>query len=779
MLKELYRSFKRSRLFFIINIIGLTIGLSLSIMLILFVFHELSFDKHIKDSDRIVSLNTVWDMGGHQDIIPIVMRSAVTEIPAMLPSIESATQIYQRGSEDVVYEKEYFQNLTVFATESNFFDVFELEFIEGDKSVLDNPSTVILTDKYAQIIFGDTQSAIGEKITISDHDYAVSGVVKELPANTHFHFDVLTDFNYFKDWRSIEFFAFYKISKGQPLEEVSKNIEDAYTAQLNRFMGDMQIKASGLTEKLTDIYLHSKATSTLGERSSMQFVWLLCVVSVLILVLAITNFVNLFIVQGETRMVEIGIRKANGADKNNIVVQFFSEIGITVLIAFILAFGLVILLLPSFAQLIDRKIDITQLGNPLFILPMILIFVVTVILSAGYPSFYLAKFNPIDTLMKRLRFSKQKLTAYIVVFQSVISIVLLAYIFIVNKQISYLQEMPIGYNPKGVMHVAMNNKSTQEYHTLQQELLRNPNVRRVSTANHIFGFGPSGQSIRLPNEDLDLGIQEYRIHSGICELMELELVEGEFYKEDGAKNDREIILNESAIEMLGLNYPVVGTDIIYKGNFYEPLEIIGVVKDFVVTNPEDGVPSLALKYYDTVFSVLYIKFDESVTHNEGRTIVEKVFHSIDSEFLINPLWADTVYSNKFKSFQTQSEILFYTVILAIFISMLGLLGIHTFTSRRRTKEIAIRRINGASAKSIFSLLAIDVFKWILLSGIIAVPIVYYVGINWLNNYYNRTTLDMGVFIIPIVLQLIIAWVTTSGVSFKVLSQNPVNSLKSE
>lgn len=779
MLKELYRSFKRSRLFFIINIIGLTIGLCLSIMLLLFVFNELSFDKHFKDSDRIISLNTVWDMGGHRDIIPIVMRSAVTDIPAEVPGIEAATQIYERGREDVIYEKEYFQNLIVLATESNFFDVFELEFVEGDKSVLDNPNTVILTDKYAQIIFGDTQSAMGKWITISDHDYAVSGVVKELPVNTHFHFDVLTDFSYFKDWRSIEFFAFYKIVKGQPLEEVSKAIESAYTTQLERFMGDMEIKASGVTEKLTDIYLHSKATSTLGVRSNMKFVWLLSVVSLLILVLAITNFVNLFIVQGETRMVEIGIRKANGADKRSLVMQFFTEIGIIVLIAFILAFGLVVLLLPHFAQLIDRKIAITQLGNPVFILPMVIVFIATVILSAGYPSFYLAKFSPIDTLMKRLRFSKQRLTAYIVVFQSIISIVLLAYIFIVNKQISYLQEMPIGYNPKGVMHVPMNNKSRQEYQTLRQELLRNPKVKAVSTAAHVFGRGPSGQSIRLLNEGLDLGIQEYRIYSGICELMELELIEGEFYQEDGAKNNRGIILNESAIQMLGLNYPVVGTNVIYKGAVDEPMEIIGVVKDFMVTNPEDGVPSLALKYYDTVYPVLYVKFDESVTHNEGRAIVERAFHSIDSEFIINPFWSETVYNNKFKPLQTQSEILFYTALLAIFISMLGLLGIHTFTSIRRTKEIAIRRVNGASAKSIFLLLAMDVFKWILLSGIIAAPIVYYVGINWLNNYYNRTTLSLGIFVVPILLQLIIALLTTSGISLKVLSQNPVDSLKSE
>ena len=779
MFRDLYRSFNRSRLFFTINVVGLTIGLALSIMLILFIFNELSFDRHFKDSDRIISLNTAWDQGGHVDIIPITTRSTVTEIPLRVPGIEAAAQIYKSGNEDLNYEKEHFLNLMVLATEPSFFDVFEVEFVEGDKSVLDNPSTVILTDKYARIIFGDTQKAVGKKVTINDHDYAVGGVVKELPANTHFRFDVLSDMNYMKEWPSIEFFTFYKIAKGHSLEKVREEIEKAYTSQLALFFEKMDIKGEGVTEKLTDIYLHTQARTTLGVQSDMKFVWLLCVVSLLILALAITNFVNLFVVQGENRMVEIGIKKANGAEKKDIIVQFFFEIGLTVLIAFILAFGLVLLILPSFAQLINRNIDVAQLGQPVFIIPMLVVFILTVLLSASYPSFYLAKFSPIDTLMKRLRFSKRRLTSYIVVFQSIISIILLAYIFTVNKQITYLKNCPIGYNPKGVMHIYMNNKSRQEYNTLRGELLRNPRVKGVSTASHVFGRGASGQMVRLMNESMSQSIHEYRIYSGICELMELKLVEGSFYKEDAAINSKGIILNETAVRMLGLNYPVVGTNVVYKEQVEEPLEIMGVVKDFTWTNPEEGIAPMALKFYDAVFSVLYVKFDETVLRTEARDIVEKVFHSIDTEFVVNPDWSEDIYNHKFESFRTQSEVLFYTAILAIFISMLGLLGVHTFTTIRRIKEIAIRRVNGASGGSIFVLLSLDILKWVLLSGIIAAPLVYYVTTNWLNNYYNRTSIDIWIFLIPILLQLLIALITTSGVSLKVLSQNPVESLKSE
>ena len=771
--KDIFRSFKRSRLFTIINICGLTIGLAVAIMLILFILNELSFDKHFKDSDRIISLNTVMNLDGQKSQISKCTRKAITDIPERVPGIEACIQIYQEGTVDVKYGKEIFQNLNTHDTDPQFFDVFEMKFLEGDKTALSNPNGVVITSKYAKIIFGSADKAIDKKIMVDDAEYTIMAVVEELPKNTHFTFDIL-----FKDkteYPSIEYSTFYKIAKGMSVDDVSRAIEKEYTKDIKVFLESFSGDAYGVTEKLTDIYLHTKSINTLGKKSQMSFVWLLSLVAILILLLAITNFVNLFIAQGETRSVEIGVRKANGADKKDIIKLFFSEIAITVLLAFILAFIVISLIIPQFSELIKREIELSQLLNPTFLFSITVLYILTVTLSASYPSFYLAKFNPLDILAKRMQFSKRKLAAIIVIFQSIVSIVLLSYIFVVTQQTIYLQSLPIGYNPKGVMTVYVNKKTYDNLSTIKQELRKIPSVIGISTAGHTFGRGGSGQGIKLLNDEKTQSINEYRVEAGICEIMGLELVEGKFFAEDDPKNKESIVLNEAAVQMLGLNSPVVGMVVDYKGQN----EIIGVVKDFRYGQPQDKVAPMVLSSAWGTSSVLYVKFNDNVNRNEAKDIVEKVFRKVDSEFMLSPTWNEDLYNDKFNDLKIQSKILFYAAILSVFISMLGLLAIHTFTIARRTKEIAIRRVNGASAGSLFITLSRDIFKWILMAGVVAIPLVYYISSNWLDNYANRITLSFELFAIPIILQLLIAIITTSGISLKVLSKNPVESLKSE
>ncbi|MBK5720941.1 ABC transporter permease [Dysgonomonas sp. Marseille-P4677] len=772
-LSDIFKSFKRSRLFMVINVCGLTIGLAVAIMLILFVQTELSFDKHFKDSDRIISLNTVMELEGQKNQMPICTNKATTEVPAKVPGIEASTQIYKGGKIEVVHEKERFLDLAALYTKPSFFDVFDMKFVEGSKTALSAPHTAIITSKYAKIIFGKTEQALTKKISINNLEYTILAVVEELPKNTHFTFDILLEDD--TNYPSIEYFTFYKIAKEMSVDDVSKSIEKEYTKEVKAFLEGFSGNAYGVTEKLTDIYLHTKSVSTLGKKSQMSFVWLLSLVAILILLLAITNFVNLFIAQGETRSVEIGVRKANGAEKKDIIKQFFSEIAIIVLLAFILAFVIISFILPYFAKLIKRDIELSQLLNPTFLVSIIILYILTIILSASYPSFYLAKFNPLDILAKRLQFSKRRLAAVIVIFQSVVSIVLLSYIFVVTQQTIYLQSLPTGYNPKGVMMVYLNKKSFDNLSAIKQELQNIPSIIGVSTAGHTFGRSGSGQGIKLLGDEKTLNINEYRMEPGICEIMGLELIEGKFFSEDDPKNKESIILNEAAIQMLGLSLPVVGTTVDYKGQN----EIIGVVKNFIYGQPQDEIAPIVFSSAWGTRSALYIKFNDNLNRNEAKDIVEKVFRKIDSEFILSPTWSEDVYNDKFDDLKTQSKILSYAAILSIFISMLGLLAIHTFTTARRTKEIAIRRVNGASVQAIFITLSINIFKWISIAAAIAIPIIYYISSNWLNNYTNRISLEIGLFAGPILLQFIIAIITTSGVSLNVLSKNPVESLKSE
>ncbi|MDR3260952.1 MAG: ABC transporter permease [Tannerella sp.] len=775
---NILNSYKRTRFFMWVNITGLAIGLAASIMLILFVVNELSYDRHFANSERIVRLNTMMEVNGEMQNWPITLRVAYTELPEKAPVIEAATQIFQRGQAEVIRETEHFQNLKYLAVDSSFFKVFQLKFIEGTPDgALESKSTAVITRKQAEIIFGGASPAINKTISIWGKEFVVTAVVEELPANTHFTFDILTrisDEN--AAYGGLEYFTYYLIKPEAPLQEAMSSVEKEYTSILAPFADRIKTGMYGTAEKLTDIYLHSTATFSLGKSNDMKFIWLLTVIALLVLALAIVNFVNLFMAQGETRMNEIAIRKANGANINDIVRQFFTEVSGIVLISFVAGLFLTVVVTPYFAELIHKDIDLMQLLNPTFIGCMAALFAVTVILSAGYPSFYLSRFSPLDILFKRLKFSKRRLTTALIVFQSIVTIVLISYILVMNRQTDYLQKLPRNYNPENVMMVVANQAIAGNYESIKQELLNTPGIKQVSGGNHSIGSGASGQGIALlEDRESRQMIDEYRILAGLGELMDFKLAEGEFFRGNAPDSVNTIILNESAVKMLGLQAPVVGKHVDYKGD----AEIIGVVKDFIYREPTDPVQPLVLSNYQKHASLIYIRFEENISRMEARELALTVFSRFDSEFIINPVWSEDIYTKKFDAMKMQAKVVLIGSLLSVFIAMIGLLAIHLYTAKRRTKEIGIRRINGATPQSIFSLLSRDILKWIVLAGIIATPVAWYIASDWLNNYRNHTPLSWIMFVLPVLIQCLIAVITTSGVSLRVLSRNPVEALKTE
>lgn len=779
---NILRSYKRTRFFLWVNITGLAIGLAVSIMLILFVVNELSYDKHFANKERIVRLITVWEGNEQTTHYAINMRKAYTELPSKIPGVEAAVQLYQRGTLEVIQEKERFQNVRTLCVDPEFFKVFQMKFVEGDaQTALSNPTSIVLTRPQADIIFGDSHSAINQILKISDRDYAVSAVVENLPSNTHFSFDALLPMKSIDDWMGgmpgLEFLTYYLVSADASLSDVRSAIEKEYAVITTAFGESLSAKIYGKTDKLTDIYLHSDGFSgNIGRMGDMRFVWLLSGLALFILLLAVSNFINLFIAQGETRMREIGIRKTNGAAISDIVRQFFSEVSGIVLIAFIIGVVLTIILAPYFSELIHREIDMAQLWNPTFILSAAGLFIVTVVSSAFYPALYLSRFSPLDILAKRIRFSKRRLMVGVVVFQSIITIVLVSFILIVNSQTNYLKNIPLGYNPENVVTIWMNNTIRNSFDAIRQELLSVPEIKQVSGAQHNFGMGGSGQRISLlDNKEEKHSINEYRIMPGIGELMELQLVEGDFFKEDAPDSIYQVVLNEAAVKMLGISPPVVGKSVMYTGGI---TEIVGVAKDFCYAYPADKIAPIALSKTNRGGRI-YIRFREGTDRRQALEKTSEVFHQFDPDFIINATWSEDIYNQKFETFATTSKVITLASLLSIFIAMLGLVAIHLYTTVRRTKEIGIRRINGASHESIFSLLTGDIVKWIVIAGIVALPIIYYMATSMLNEYSNHTSLNWTIFVIPILVQCIIAILATSGVTLWALHQNPVNALKKE
>jgi putative ABC transport system permease protein len=771
---NILNSYKRTRFFLWVNITGLAIGLATSIMLILFEVNELSYDRHFANCDRIVRLLTVSEKEGVVDYSSICIRKAYTELPDQAPGIETAVQVYNAGYYELTADQKRFSNMECLLADPGFFQVFQTKFIVGNpETSLASPNAAVITRKKAEIIFGSPEAAMDKPVSFLGINYVISGVVEEFPPNTHFHFDLvaaMASVPILSQADGLEFHTYYLIKEGVSVENTRADIETVYRSLIKPWGDHISgQKAYGQTEMLRDVHLKSKSAT-----GSMAYIYILSALSLFVLLLAVTNFINLFVTQGETRMKEIGIRKTNGAHIQDIVFQFFSEVVEIVGIAFVCGFFIAIVCIPYFGELIHKNIDLMQLFNPAFIIAIILLFILIVVLSAFYPAIYLSRFSPLEILGKRIKFAKRRLTAVIVIFQSVISIVLLTVILILYQQTSYLEKLPLGYNPNQVMVITETGTIGSKFKDVQQELLKYPEVKAVAGSQHIFGGSCSGEVIAPYGEDnKSISINSYRVSTGLPELMELELVEGRFWDENDPDSVQILILNESAVKKLGGESPI-GKTYVYNKHAI----VTGVVKDFYYDDPILSIEPIAISRnsYPQFFN---IRFNENVNRIQAQKITEHVFHQFDPDFILNPIWSTDIYTGKFKEIKTYTRIVLIGSSMSLFIAMIGLLAIHLFTVTRRTKEIGLRRIHGAKKETIFIILSLDVLKWIGIAAIIAIPIALYFLSELLNYYANSVSLHWTVIVLPVLIQCLIAIITTSGVSIHVLSQNPVKALKSE
>jgi putative ABC transport system permease protein len=635
---KIIKFYKRARFFLLTNIIGLAIGFAVSIMLLLLIVNELGYDRHFANNDRIVRLNSVFDDGS----LSLCLWSAYTELPSKVPGIDCAVQFYESGEEkDAVVEQQTFRRLKTLYVSPEFFKVFQMKFIDGTTdNALKEPNSLVITKRCAEIMFVSADKAIDNQISIDEKNFTVSGIVNELPANTHFTFDMLMNIpesNLNKT--GCEYHTYYLINKEVSLRTARKNIETEYTSLMNKFYAEKEYYTAGYTEKLTDIYLHSKSESySFAKTGSIDKIWLLTVIAISILFLAITNFVNLFVTHGEARMKEVGIRKANGAGIWDIIRQFFSEISAIVFIAFVLGFILAVHLIPYFSQLIKSDVSLTQLISPAFIISVMLLYVLIVVLSAGYPAFYLSRFNPLDILFKRIRFSKCRLTAGVVVFQSIITLVLMSYIFTMYKQTKYLEDCAKGYNPQNVvsLNIRWNRNLHSNYNRLRQELMQFPEIQKISGSDHLIGGVCSGQYLTLLEDNTkDYEIKEYRIIPELCEMLELQLVEGNFLDEEDRRDTvSAILLNETAVKMLGLEQPVTGKYVKYND---ESAKIAGVIKDFYYDSPGDDIKPLVISFcFGEIGSYMYFKFGENVSRKRIMELLTSVFKGTSKNLLYFP-----------------------------------------------------------------------------------------------------------------------------------------------
>ena len=782
-MKHHFRAASKNKATLATNIVGLSIGLATTILLVVFMLHEWSYDRHFENADNIYRLHSVWEESGHSSVEPINLRQAFTEIPQNVAGIDKAVQIFRGGSVELGYQNDRFAGNQLLYVDSTFFSIFDFHPIEGNlQQSLTNPNSMVLTESLASKIFGNRQ-AVGQALQFEEKTYTVAAVIENVPLNTHFSFDFLMpmeSLSYLEQLGGLEFFTYYLYAPEANAGEVSEAICIANSQLLKEQFSSFDFGFSSEIEALKQLHLYSASSYDLGPQGSIKTVLLIALIAFLVMFLALTNFINLFIIEGEQRAKEIGVRKVNGAGKAAIVKQFFAETSLIVSIAFLIGISLAIILLFPFGNLMQRSFSLALLKSPLLIFSLFGIFIFTILLSGSYPSFYLSRFNPASILKPQSgkRGRKKRMMNFAGGLQLVVTLFLLTFLFGVNKQTHYLKNLSPGFNPNGLVNIYnLNNNIKNHYPAIRDQLLKIPEISGVAASSHTIGGGVSGQGIRLveSSEDELQSINEYRIQPGLCRLLHLELKEGRFFDPERAGDRNGVILNESAVKMLGLS-TTAGRQVVM---FEEPMEIIGVVKDFRYESAANIVQPLVITAYSSDMWTIVVRIAGNTPLPAAMQKIEQTLKSFDSGYILNSRNTPDIYKNYYADEERLGQLTQLGAALAIVIVMMGIFMLVSQSIARRTKEIGIRKVLGGSTFKMLSLIYSNTLKWTVVASLIALPLSYFVLTKWLQNYAVKVSLGWELFLQGIAIILVLETLITIGQTWRAATRNPVESLRYE
>ncbi len=777
-LRFTFRILKQNPLLTFVCLPGLALGLAAAILLWLYVQTELSYDHNFATHDRVLRLNNVIVENNHQQTLALCFRDSYTEIPARVPAVEAATQIYQGWEVGVKNDNKQYRNKLLFA-DNGFFKVFDQYLIQGDThEALKGKNKVVINTSTAKKIFKD-ESCMGKTLYIDEKPYVISGIIKDLPDNTHFHFDLLASIETMnpENFRGLEFYTYFLIHKNANIELAAQKIEEINNKLMVPFKEELNISVNSKTELLSDIHLKTDVDVDLSQKANPLIILIVSLIALFILLIATINYINLYILHGEKRINEIATRKTLGAGKSQLIRIFYSETTVIVGSALILALLIVKLSLPWFSTIINRPVSFPQLLSANTIGTTLLFLILLIFASGAYPSLYLSKINVISGLkgywgqIKR----KNRLSVSSVLVQFTITVFLLSSLFVVISQVRYLKKQSLGFNPNHVEGITnLTNNIKNSHVAITNELQNLPFIESVACSNHSMGSGTSGQGIRkFGSTGKYESINQYRVQANFCKVMQMELVKGRYLNNDESDKNS-VILNQSAAKMLNI------TDIENERveMFGTPMKIAGIVQDFYYGTPGSRILPLVITDYTDETSNIYYRTQANITPAQREQII-RVFKKYDPSFIPGTIHVSEVYAQKFTELNRLVKLVSISTYLIIILSFMGLVALSIFNINGRTKEIGVRKVNGATIQEILVWLNKSFIVWVVVAFIIAVPIAYFAMDKWLNQFTFKINLSWWLFVLAGLTAMSITLITISWQSFKAARRNPVEALRYE
>lgn len=770
--KITFRNIQKNKLHYFINITGLSIGLAVFLFIASYVLNEVNHDRQHANRDRIYQIGT----GDHNGTPGPMAQLLKDQFPEILSSVRFR---YNYGAGNFRYNGKNYKIERSYFVDPSVFDVFSFPVLQGNPdTALDSPFSVVLTKSEADKIFGTTDP-IERILNVEGQDLKVTAVIEDVPENSTIQFHSLISFktlerispNIANSWGSFLFQTYFFFPETHDADEIESRLARFIYSKYAGYDTWPQSRKDQLEFRLRpfkSLYFDMDRGGSMLH-GNIQNVYIFTAVALFVLFIAIINFINLSTATASIRVREVGMRKVLGSSRGQLLRQFLAESVFLILGSSILAFVLVVLTRENFFSLIGKQVDFTYMLSPFIFLVFLVAAVCMGLISGLYPALYLSSFQPADVLQGRARKGSRGsvFRKTLIIVQFTISIVLISSAFIVGSQMDFIRKRDLGFDKNKILWFEASGSLRQKAEVLKTKLKEHPGIENVATSNFTKPGVRSlwGRMWRDKQMDIDV----FLVDPGYIPTMGLEIAEGRnFLKESDRK--RTCILNESAAREFGMESPV--------GELVSRQTVVGIVKDYHFRSLHHEIGPLLLVYQQDANPIINVRIS---TENVGQTIafIRKTLDELVPGEPFEYHFFDESFEALYQREQKFERLFFFFSAFAIFIACLGLFGLASFMADRRTKEIGIRKVLGASSGNVVLLLSREFTKWVVLSNVVAWPVAYFAMSKWLEDFAYRTKIGAWVFIASGLITLIIALLTVSSKAIKAALSNPADSLRYE
>jgi putative ABC transport system permease protein len=793
-LKISIRNIRKYKVYSILNISGLTIGITCSLLMLMYILNELSYDRYHKHADNIYRIVTTIQETDNAFTWAVAQIPLAEELVNNYPEVKHAVRFYEAGKgifkngEKQFYEEEFF------LADSSVFDVFSYEFISGNPAkALVAPYSIVLTETVAKKYFDDVQSCLGLSIQNQyGEEFKITGIIKDIPVNSHFRFDALISKSTLPKlqggWAVFGVYTYILLPEGYDIKKMYGILGEIIRKKIQPEFQKSQAKISYQLQRITDIHLYSRIEDEPEAGGDISYVYIFITIAIFLLIMASINYINLATASSIQRTKEVGIRKVLGSQRSQLVFQFIAESFLITLVALFLSLLLVYVMLPSFNELANRQFSFANILQTPTLLGLGGIVLFIAIVGGSYPALYLSGFNPVTVLKGKLATSRGQvsLRSALVIVQFSISVFMLISTLLVFKQLAYIQNKDLGFDKDKVIRLSITEVDLQQkIQVLVERLKQLPDVESVGFASTSPGkrIGKLLFSIEdNEGKQIERGVDLFVADFDFIKTMGMRIIRGrDFSRNTISDTAHAVIINEAMVKRMGWENPI-GKKMFLNGSQEGGVEmknVIGVIQDYHQNSLYNPIEPLVITLGPTV-QYVFIRVGNGSTQ-QAITSIEAVWKNIFSANSFQYSFLDEDFDSQYKADEKRQKIFTLFTIITLIIACLGLLGLVAFTTLQRNKEMGVRKITGASTASLVVLIAKDFFVLVAISILLAAPAAWYFTDDWLQNFTYRIELENQwfTFVLSALLTFIITFSALAYHVVKAALANPIDALRDE